>query len=54
MKVLILGATGNIGRAVRQVLLAETKYRLTLFSRHSTNLQIRSVREKAVNGDVFP
>ena len=33
-RVLIIGATGTVGRAVRQTLIRETDAHLTLFARH--------------------
>jgi len=49
--VLIIGATGTIGGAVRQTLLKETDARLTLFARSAGRLQV-SDREIAMAGDV--
>lgn len=51
-KVLIIGATGTIGGAVRQTLLNETDDQLTLFARHANRLTT-SEREKTVVGDVM-
>lgn len=48
--VLIIGATGTIGSAVRQTLSNETDNFLTLFSRRAGNLKIDSTREKAISG----
>lgn len=50
--ILIIGATGTIGSAVRSILLKETNYMLTLFSRSAGNLNIDSSREKAISGSV--
>lgn len=50
--VLIIGATGTIGSAVRNTLLSETDDFLTLFSRRAGNLEIDSAREKAISGSV--
>lgn len=50
--VLIIGATGTIGSAVRNTLLNETDDFLTLFSRRAGNLEIDSAREKAISGSV--
>lgn len=50
--VLIIGATGNIGSAVRQTLLKETDDQLTLFSRSAGRLQVNPDREKAISGSV--
>lgn len=49
--VLIIGATGTVGSAVRQTLLNETEMQLTLFAR-SANRVIPSAREMVVAGDV--
>lgn len=49
--VLIIGATGTIGRAVRQTLLNETADKLTLFARSASRLNV-SDRETIVAGDV--
>ncbi|GEO79502.1 NAD-dependent epimerase dehydratase [Companilactobacillus mindensis DSM 14500] len=49
--VLIIGATGTIGGAVRQTLLKETDNRLTLFARSASRLNV-SDRETVVAGDV--
>ena len=50
--VLIIGATGTVGSAVRQTLLDETSDQLTLFSRSADRLNIDSSREKAISGSV--
>lgn len=50
-KVLIVGATGTIGGAVRQTLLNETDDQLTLFARSASRLNA-SDREKVMAGDV--
>lgn len=50
--VLIIGATGNVGSAVRQTLLRETDDQLTLFSRSAGNLKVNAQREKAISGSV--
>lgn len=50
--VLIIGATGTIGSAVRQTLLDQTDDQLTLFSRSAGRLSIDSSREKAISGSV--
>lgn len=50
-KVLIIGATGTIGSAVRQTLLNETDDQLTLFARSTGRLQ-SSDRETVIAGDV--
>lgn len=51
--VLIIGATGTLGSAVRQTLLKETDDKLTLFSRSAGNLPVNPQREKAVSGSVI-
>lgn len=51
--VLIIGATGNIGSAVRDTLLNETDDQLTLFSRSADRLSINGDREKAMSGNVL-
>lgn len=51
MKVLIIGATGTVGSALRQTLLNETDAELTLFSRHIS--QGTTTRETALAGDVY-
>lgn len=53
MKVLIIGATGTIGSAVRQAFLSNTDADLTLFSRSAGRLSIDSSREKAISGNVI-
>lgn len=50
-KVLIIGATGTIGNAVRQTLLNETDDQLTLFARSAGRLSVGE-REKVIAGDV--
>ncbi|MGY5271495.1 NAD(P)H-binding protein [Lactiplantibacillus plantarum] len=50
-KVLIIGATGTIGGAVRQTLLNETDNQLTLFARSANRLKT-SERESVIAGDV--
>lgn len=52
MKVLLLGATGTAGRAIRADLLAHTNYHLTLVSRHIEGIQHNSNRETVVQADV--
>ncbi|VDH10926.1 NAD(P)-dependent oxidoreductase, atypical SDR family, subgroup 6 [Lactiplantibacillus plantarum] len=46
-KVLIVGATGTIGGAVRQTLLNETDNQLTLFARSANRLKT-SERESVI------
>lgn len=50
-KVLIIGATGTIGGAVRQTLLNETDDQLTLFARSASRLNVGD-RETVIAGDV--
>lgn len=53
MKILILGANGQIARIVRQRLLKETDAQLTLYLRQPKRLgQTDSSRETVINGDV--
>ena len=52
-KILILGATGSIGKKVRKTLLENTDAELTLFSRKSGNIKINVEREKAISGDIY-
>jgi len=51
--VLIIGATGTLGSAVRQTLLSATNQQLTLFSRHAKKLKINEQRERVINGNVL-
>lgn len=52
--VLIIGATGFIGRKVRELFLAESDHQLTLFSRSADKISdINPEREKAIAGDVL-
>ncbi|ETY72567.1 NAD(P)-dependent oxidoreductase [Lactiplantibacillus fabifermentans T30PCM01] len=51
-KVLIIGATGTLGGAVRQTLLKTTDSQLTLFSRNVGQLKFDEQRERAINGNV--
>ena len=50
--VLIIGATGTVGSAVRQTLLQETDAKLTLFARNAARLQVGD-REVALAGNVM-
>ncbi|GEO57153.1 NAD(P)H-binding protein [Companilactobacillus bobalius] len=50
--VLIIGATGSIGNAVRQMFLRETDAQLTLFSRRANRLKLDNSREKSISGSV--
>jgi len=53
-KIVIIGATGSVGRAARQRFLEKTNDELTLFSRLPERLKpIDSMREVAVSGDVM-
>ncbi|WP_143463548.1 NAD(P)H-binding protein [Levilactobacillus enshiensis] len=53
MKILILGAHGQIAQLVRSRLLAETDTTLTLYLRQADRLQdVQSTRETVVEGDV--
>lgn len=51
--VLIIGATGTVGSAVRNDLLNTTDDKLTLFSRSASRLAINPNREKTINGNVL-
>lgn len=51
-KVIIIGATGSIGNAVRQMFLNKTNAELTLFSRHANKLKLDDTREHAISGNV--
>ncbi|WP_334340126.1 NAD(P)H-binding protein [Companilactobacillus sp. HBUAS56275] len=50
--ILIIGATGSIGNAVRQIFLRETDAQLTLFSRRANRLKLDDSREKSISGSV--
>lgn len=53
-KVLIIGATGTLGSAVRKALLTETDDRLTLFSRSAKTIQVtNAAREVTAAGNVM-
>lgn len=52
-KVLLIGATGSIGRTVRETLLNETDAQLTLFSRRIKNHGINQKREKVIQGSAL-
>ncbi|MGA9517596.1 MAG: NAD(P)H-binding protein [Trichococcus sp.] len=53
-KIVIIGATGSVGRVARQLFLEKTNDELTLFSRRPDRLKpIDSTREVAVSGDVM-
>lgn len=51
--VLIIGATGTIGSAVRKELLTTTDDQLTLFSRSADRLNFDPNREKVIAGNVL-
>lgn len=53
-KVLIIGATGSIGRTLRPYLLEHSDDELTLFARSAGRIRdIDSTRERVVEGDVY-
>lgn len=53
-KIVIIGATGSVGRVARQMFLEKTNDELTLFSRRPDRLKpVDSTREIAVSGDVM-
>ncbi len=53
-KIVIIGATGSVGRVARKLFLEKTNDELTLFSRRPEKLKpIDSTREIAVSGDVM-
>lgn len=53
-KVLIIGATGSLGKTLRKYLLENTDYTLTLFSRSANRINsIDSNREQVVTGNVL-
>lgn len=52
--ILIIGATGSIGRVTRKLFLEKTNDHLTLFSRHSNRLEpLNLAKETAILGDVL-
>ena len=51
-RILIIGATGSIGRKLRKTLLEKTDYKITLFSTSAGNLKTMAQREVAVSGNV--
>ena len=51
--ILIIGATGSIGRQVRETMYQETDFKLTLFSRHIEESNIDPQREVVVKGDAL-
>ncbi|AND79235.1 NAD(P)H-binding protein [Streptococcus pantholopis] len=51
--VLIIGATGSLGRALTQTLLEETDAQLTLFSRSANRIPADDARVKKISASVF-
>lgn len=52
--ILIIGATGTLGKAVTKTLLTETDANLTLFSRSASRLNISDLkRQKVISGSVL-
>jgi uncharacterized protein YbjT (DUF2867 family) len=51
--ILIIGATGSLGRVVRATFLKKTTAHLTLFSRSSDRLDLELSREQAIAGSVL-
>ncbi|MEX2785002.1 NAD(P)H-binding protein [Streptococcus sp. H49] len=51
--VLIIGATGSLGRALTQTLLEETDAQLTLFSRSADRIPADDARVKKISASVF-
>lgn len=53
-KILIIGATGSLGRTLKAYLLEQTDYSLTLFSRSAQRIgNLNRTREQIVTGDVL-
>lgn len=53
-KVLIIGATGSIGRALRAYLLENSDFELTLFARSADRIRdVNPTRERVIPGDVY-
>lgn len=53
-KITIIGATGSLGRVVREDILNKTDYNITLFSRSADRLTIKNrEREEIIVGDVY-
>ncbi|MBS4914316.1 MAG: NAD(P)H-binding protein [Veillonella sp.] len=52
-KILIIGATGSIGRKVRDTLLERTDWELVLFSRQAGRIAVDDSRETAISGNVY-
>ncbi len=53
MKMMLIGATGSLGRVTRQELLATTDAKLVLVSRHAASLALDPTREQAMNINVL-
>ena len=52
--ILIIGATGSVGRVTRKMFLEETDDHLALFSRHSNRLDpLDPAKETSISGDVM-
>ena len=51
--ILLLGATGTFGTALTQRLIQEKKYKLTLFSRHATDIYKNSENINVIDGDAL-
>lgn len=52
-KILIIGATGSIGKQVRETFYQETDFKLTLFSRHIREQKFDPQREVIVKGNAL-
>lgn len=53
-RVLIIGATGSIGRILRTYLLEESDFELTLFARSAGRFRgVDAAREQVVAGDIY-
>lgn len=53
-KVLIIGATGSVGRVLRPYLLENTDDELTLFARNTASIRnVDPMREHVIAGDVY-
>ncbi|WP_127849370.1 NAD(P)H-binding protein [Lacticaseibacillus hulanensis] len=53
MKIMLVGATGSLGRVTRRELLTTTDAQLVLVSRHAANLTTDDARERALNINVL-
>ncbi|UQS85935.1 NAD(P)H-binding protein (plasmid) [Nicoliella spurrieriana] len=51
--VLIIGATGSLGRTLTNQLLNHDDYQLTLFARHASQLDVQGSNVKVIDGDVL-